>query len=264
MGDSIARSFPQGKIQAKPGAVLKRLRAERGWTLGEVSERTGLSISTLSKVENDKIALTFEKLVLLSQGLQIDIAQLFGSPTAGAPHMDGGSRRSVTRAGEGRSIETPKGNYLYVAAELINKQFTPIIGDVFAKDISEYEELSRHRGEEFVYVLQGTLELHTEMYTPVVLRPGDSVYFDSGMGHAYIALGDEPCRILSICGTPESQLRVDLEGMQGDKGAVRSMARIGPQSAPAPTPEAEEAGGTLQRVSARSKRPEPKGRRAKS
>jgi transcriptional regulator with XRE-family HTH domain len=264
MEDSIARTFPPGKTYAKPGAVLKRLRAERGWTLGEVSERTGLSISTLSKVENDKIALTFEKLMLLSRGLQIDIAQLFGSPSAGAPHVDGGSRRSIARAGEGRSIETPNGNYLYVAAELLKKQFTPIIGDVFAKDIAEYEELSRHRGEEFVYVLEGTLELHTEMYTPVVLKQGDSVYFDSGMGHAYIALGDAPCRILSMCGTPESQLREDLEGVHDDKAAVRSKARIGPQSVPAPKPEAEEAGGTLRRLSVRSKRPESKSRRAKS
>jgi hypothetical protein len=46
--------------------------------------------------------------------------------------------------------------------------------------------------------------LHTEMYTPARLEKGDSIYFDSQMGHAYIAVGDRPCRILSICAPSES------------------------------------------------------------
>jgi transcriptional regulator with XRE-family HTH domain len=216
----MIRPFPGGKSQGKPGAVLKRLRAERGWTLGDVSQRTGLAVSTLSKAENDKIALTFDKLVLISEALQIDIAQLFGSSAAAAAHVEGGTRRSISRAGEGRSIETAKGNYLYVAAELLNKRFIPIIGEVFAKNISEYEELSRHHGEEYVYVLQGTLELHTEMYTPAILAQGDSVFFDSGMGHAYVAVGDEPCRILSMCATSESQLMGALGGRSVDAASA--------------------------------------------
>lgn len=216
----MIRPIAGGKSHGKPGAMLKRLRAERGWTLGEVSQRTGLAVSTLSKAENDKIALTFDKLVLISEALQVDIAQLFGSTAGAAPHVEGGTRRSISRAGEGRSIETVKGNYLYVAAELVNKRFIPIIGEVFAKNISEYEELSRHQGEEYVYVLQGTLELHTEMYTPAILAQGDSVFFDSGMGHAYVAVGDEPCRILSMCATSESQLMGALEGRSVDANAL--------------------------------------------
>jgi uncharacterized cupin superfamily protein len=100
----------------------------------------------------------------------------------------------------------PRGNYLYLAGDLLHKRVVPIVGEVLAKDIQTYGEFMRHPGEEFVYVLEGVLELHTEMYTPVRLEPGDSVYFDSGMRHAYIAVGDTPCRILSICTTPEREL----------------------------------------------------------
>jgi quercetin dioxygenase-like cupin family protein len=57
----------------------------------------------------------------------------------------------------------------------------------------------RHSGEEFAYVLEGEIEFHTEFYAPVRLKPGESVYFDSGMGHAYLAASDGPCRILSVC-----------------------------------------------------------------
>ena len=241
----MAVSFPKGKTQAKPGAVLKRLRAQRGLTLGEVSKRTGLAVSTLSKAENDKIALTFDKLVLLSKGLEIDITELFGSGSADVPRTEGATRRSITRSGQGQAIETEKGNYLYVAAELLNKRFIPIIGEVFARDIAEYEDFQRHQGEEFVYVLEGTLELHTEVYTPARLEQGDSVYFDSSMGHAYIAVGDKPCRILSMCATSESQLRDALVGLAiNDNDAARGKSR----------PAAEVAGPAVRTVLKRARR----------
>jgi transcriptional regulator with XRE-family HTH domain len=69
-------------LPARPGAVVRAVREQRGWTLAEVSERTGLSVSTLSKVENDKMSLTYDKLSRISKGLAIDIGQLFA---AGAP-----------------------------------------------------------------------------------------------------------------------------------------------------------------------------------
>jgi transcriptional regulator with XRE-family HTH domain len=166
MADSIAK----GRTQAKPGASLRALRKQRGWTLAEVSERTGLPIPTLSRVENDKMALSFDKLVRISEGLQVDIAELIGSSAGKATASERGTRRVVTRAGEGKAIETQRGNYLYVASELRNKKIVPIVGEVFAKDIAEYGEFMQHSGEEYLYVLDGTLELHTEVYTPVRLE----------------------------------------------------------------------------------------------
>jgi len=212
----MAANHPQGRTPAKPGAALKAIRAQQGLTLAEVSERTGLTVSALSKVENDRIDLSFDKLARLSAGLKIDITQLFGPGSGEPPRPESATRRSVTRAGEGRSIEMPRGNYLYLAGDLLHKRVVPIVGEVFAKDIQTYGELMRHPGEEFVYVLEGTLDLYTEMYTAVRLEKGDSVYFDSGMGHAYIAVGEGPCRILSICTTPEREL---MEGHKSIAGA---------------------------------------------
>ena len=91
--------------KAKPGAVLKGLRLANGWTLAEVSRRTGLPVSTLSKVENDKMSLSYDKLARISRGLEIDIGMLFSSDAAASASPATG-RRSITRAGEGRQIET--------------------------------------------------------------------------------------------------------------------------------------------------------------
>ena len=190
--------------KAKPGAVLKSLRLANGWTLVEVSRRTGLPVSTLSKVENDKMSLSYDKLARISRGLDIDIGVLFSG--AGAPPAQATGRRSVTRAGEGRLIETDTYDSLYPATDLLNKRFVPIVSDIRARALSEFGEMIRHPGEEYAYVLEGTVQLHTDLYAPITLETGDSIYFDSGMGHAYVAVGTERCRVLTICSGEESQL----------------------------------------------------------
>jgi transcriptional regulator with XRE-family HTH domain len=196
-----------GRSQAKPGAVLRRLRMQRGWTLSDVSRRTGLPVSTLSKVENDKMSLTYDKLTRISEGLEIDISRLFGGAEEieEAPSPSTG-RRSITRAGEGKAIETANYGHLYPAADLLNKRIVPIMAEVRVRKLEDFGELIRHPGEEFAFVVEGEVELHTELYAPVRLKAGDSIYFDSGMGHAYINVGKGTCRVLSVCSGVETQL----------------------------------------------------------
>jgi len=59
------------------GRILRDLRNHRGWTLKEMSERSGIPVSTLSKVEHDRLTLTYDKLLQLSQRLQIRMSELF-------------------------------------------------------------------------------------------------------------------------------------------------------------------------------------------
>jgi transcriptional regulator with XRE-family HTH domain len=194
-----------GLSQARPGVVVKEERLRRGWTLADASVRTGLPVSTLSKVENDKISLSYDKLVKLSQGLEIDISRLFGGGDTPQQRSVIG-RRSVTRKHEGRSIDTPNYNHRYIAADLLSKSFIPVVAEIKVRSLQEFGELVTHTGEEFAYVLEGTIDLYTALYAPVRLNVGDSIYFDSGMGHAYIAVGEGVCRVLSICTGAEAQL----------------------------------------------------------
>jgi transcriptional regulator with XRE-family HTH domain len=195
-----------GLSQARPGAVVKEERLRRGWTLADASERTGLTISTLSKVENDKISLSYDKLARLSQGLEIDISRLFGGADS-PPQKSVIGRRSVTRRHEGRSIETPTYGHRYLAADLLSKSFIPVVAEIKVRSLEEFGELVAHAGEEFAYVLEGAVDLYTALYAPVRLNVGDSIYFDSAMGHAYIAASEGTCRVLSICTGAEAQLQ---------------------------------------------------------
>ena len=169
--------------------------------MAEVGQKTGLPVSTLSRIETDQISPTYDQLSKLSLGLNVDMAQLLSGDLADTKPVQT-ARRSVNRAADGQILETPMQSLRYLSVDLTNKQFSPIIADVKARSVEEAGEFHRHDGEEFIFVVSGELELHSESYAPLRLRPGDSVYFDSGMAHAYVAVGKERCKILSVCTAP--------------------------------------------------------------
>jgi transcriptional regulator with XRE-family HTH domain len=196
---------------AKPGAALRAFRRKQGWTLASVSQDTGLPVSTLSRIETDQISPTYDQLSKLSLGLNVDMAHLLSGDMAEAKPVQT-ARRSVNRAGDGQMLETPMQTLRFLSVDLTNKQFAPIIGEIKAHSLEEAGEFHRHDGEEFVFVVSGELELHSESYAPLRLQPGDSVYFDSGTAHAYVAVGKERCKILSICTAPYENLAEQRAG----------------------------------------------------
>lgn len=181
-----------------PGPVLKTLRLERGWSLADVSAKTGIPTSTLSKIENDKSELTMDRLIRVSVALDVNIADILGSPRTEYVSGDRG-RRSITRLGEGDLVTSSYGEICYHAQDLLEKRVSPLLATISARSIEQFGELHRHFGEEFLLVLEGELALHSDTYAPVHLKVGESIYFDSEMGHGYVAVGKADCRIMMIC-----------------------------------------------------------------
>src|ERR1700744_5068817 len=210
---------------ARPGAALRALRMQRGWTLAEVSERTDLPVSTLSKIENDRMSLSYDKLARISAGLGVDIAQLFAPQVVGVPGAMVNGRRSFKPAGQGQEIDTENYRHLYPAADFLNKRFVPVIAELQKRTLAEFGEMIRHAGEEYAYILEGTVEFLSDLYAPLTLHKGDSIYFDSGMGHAYLKAEAGPCRVLSICSGPESHLIEALHRDSGEKPAPGRKAK---------------------------------------
>jgi transcriptional regulator with XRE-family HTH domain len=141
---NVAERGAAGRTNARPGAALKALRMQRGWTLAEVSERTDLPVSTLSKIENDRMSLSYDKLARISSGLGVDISQLFTPQIMPGATVNG--RRSVTAAGQGQAIETENYSHLYPAADFLNKRFVPVIAELHASTLEEFGEMVRHAG----------------------------------------------------------------------------------------------------------------------
>lgn len=192
------------------GSLLKALRARNGWTLKEMSERCGIPLSTLSKVEHDRLSLTYDKLQLLSQRLNMRMSEILADHDD-APEPAVTARRSIGRIADAVRVNTANYDYYYLCAELRRKRMIPTLTKVRAKHISEFGELVRHSGEEFVYVVSGTIALHTEFYDTVILKTGESAYIDSSMGHAYIAAeGCEEALLLGVCSSADEQLMESL------------------------------------------------------
>lgn len=181
------------------GARLRALRTERCWTLEQLSQSSGLARSTLSKIENGLLSPTYDALLKLADGLALDLAELFASPVA---HM-GSGRRSICRRGEGQAHPTPWCVHELLCGELAHKQMMPFVTTVHARPEDPPEEWSRHPGEEFVHVLSGEIELHTEYYRPERLAEGDSFYLDSRMGHRVVSVGPQDARLLWVSTQPE-------------------------------------------------------------
>lgn len=206
---AIMASRREDPETARFGHILRDLRTRLGLTLNDVGLKTGIPRSTLSKIENDKMSLSYDKIVKISSALNVDISELFGGKHVPSPQevrKPVFGRRVISRAGEGVMIDTDVYASLYVASDLLHKKVVPIVVDVKVKRIEDFGDFIRHGGEEFAYVLEGAIDFYTEFYTPSRLNVGDSIYFDSNIGHAYIAACDGPCRILSICSADSAEI----------------------------------------------------------
>lgn len=172
------------------GRRLRELRHENGWTLTTVANLTGISVGTLSKLENGKTELNFSSVNKLAAGLGLRVTELTN------PSSTVTGQRTVTIAKTGTIFETVDIDYEVLCSEISNSQQGYLRGIVKARHIDPSLPWHRHKGQEFVYVLKGTLELHTEHYEPCVLGQGDSILFDSSMGHHYISKGKANTEIL--------------------------------------------------------------------
>jgi transcriptional regulator with XRE-family HTH domain len=202
------------------GSLLRSLRLRNRWTLKEMSQRSSIPVSTLSKVEHDRLTLTYDKLVQLSQRLNIPISELFAEPT-GAAEPAVTARRSIGHVEDAVRVNTKNYDYYYLCPELRKKRMVPILARIRAKSAEEFGALAHHTGEEYIYVLKGGIKVLTEFYDPVVLRVGESIYIDSNMGHAYVAAeGCDEATVLAMCSSTDESLMESLLSLHGDAGAV--------------------------------------------
>jgi transcriptional regulator with XRE-family HTH domain len=197
------------------GGVVRNLRTRNGWTLKEMSAKCGIPVSTLSKVEHDRLTLSYDKLQQLSQRLNIRMSDLFAEGAEeDAPRVTG--RRSVGTLDKAVRVTTANYDYHYLCTDLRQKRMIPIVTRIRARSASEFGDLVRHKGEEFIYVIEGRIEVHTEFYDPVALEAGQGIYIDSSMGHAYVVgEGCDEAVVLGVCSSADDGLMDSLMSLHG-------------------------------------------------
>lgn len=193
------------------GKLIRAERQRRDWTLRQMSATVGIPLSTLAKVEQDRLSLTYDKLQQFTARLGLTMVEFLAQGSAEPPSAASvTARRSATDPASTVRVETPHYDYDYLCADLRDKRMVPILGRIRAHSIEEFGDLISHRGEEFVYVLEGCIEVHSQFYTPLTLKTGQGVYIDSTMGHAYIAKDCESALILAVCSSEDTKLSETL------------------------------------------------------
>lgn len=207
------------------GSLIRLLRQQKGWTLRQMSEHVGIPSSTLSKVEAGKLTLTYDKLQQFTSRLGLSLPEFLGqsvmTSAQSGPHLCT-ARRSVTDTGNSVFVSTPHYQYEYLCADLKHKRIVPALTRVRAHNIEQLGKLAFHTGEEFIYVIEGTIEVHLQFYTSAVLTAGQGIYLDSTMGHAYLAKDCESALVLEVCSSEDANLANELITLSRRSAAQRS------------------------------------------
>ena len=97
----------------------------------------------------------------------------------------------------------------------------PTLARIRAKNLGEFGKLVRYSGEEFIYVHEGVIAVHTEFYDPVVLKAGESIYLDGNMSHAYVAEGCDEATVVIVCSSADERLMETLRSLDGGDNVMR-------------------------------------------
>jgi quercetin dioxygenase-like cupin family protein/ribosome-binding protein aMBF1 (putative translation factor) len=173
--------------------MLRAAREERGFTLAELSEKTGIASDVLARMESGETFLPLGELIKVTKVLALKMTDVLAAGTESFTIVRADERRSVKRFGETR--QTSHGyEYESLAPGKKDKTMEPFIVTLHP---AASDELSSHDGQEFIYVLEGEMTVVVEGHRDV-LRPGDAVYYDGTSKHLVAAHGDKPAKILAV------------------------------------------------------------------
>ncbi|MGA7829128.1 MAG: cupin domain-containing protein [Geobacteraceae bacterium] len=164
------------------GTKLKKLRLAKKMTLKEVAEKLGCSIALMSQVENSNVSPPIATLSKLAKILEFKLSDLFDQEEEEKFEIvRKGRTKNYSRFIPLRSIKYPHYHESYFR-KMPNKKMTPYLinlsGDTL--NTSDYS----HAGESFIYVMKGQFELFLGSQR-IVLKEGDSIYFDTSLAHRY-------------------------------------------------------------------------------
>ncbi|MFD8547576.1 helix-turn-helix domain-containing protein [Streptomyces sp. NPDC059649] len=179
------------RVLAEVGPRLRRIRQERGVTLAALSEATGISVSTLSRLESGGRKATLELLLPLARAHQVPLDELVGAPEVGDPRI----RAVPQRRGRMTVVPLTRQPGVLQAFKLV---IDPVAGP---------PEPRTHEGYEWLYVLSGRLRLLLAD-RDVVLRAGEAAEFDTRLPHWFGAADGTPVEVLSLFGRQGERMHV--------------------------------------------------------
>ena len=182
--------------RSQVGARLRGIRKNQQLTLKQLSERSGVALSTLSKMELAQVSVSYEKLAAAARALGVDIAQLF-SPVKTAPNL---VQPTVVSTAIDSAAGYSTGNYDYhpMAGDFPGRRMTPMYARIFARELAQFDDYIRHPGQEFAVVLSGRVRIQFETGESISIGCRETAYFNSGIGHIYLAESEADAEVMVV------------------------------------------------------------------
>jgi transcriptional regulator with XRE-family HTH domain len=193
--DSIGLKSTETDIQVNLGDRVKKVRESRGLSIEDVSQRTGLEIALLSQIEAGTFAPPLGMVIKLAKALEMKMGYFIsGEQDRPFTIVRRADRKVISRYGY------EKGKYYGYQYESLaphkkDRHMEPFLVTLHPAEAEE--ERSAHDGQEFIYVLDGTMEvrLGDEVH---IIEPGEAIYYDSTVPHLVKCRGDQTTRILAV------------------------------------------------------------------
>jgi transcriptional regulator with XRE-family HTH domain len=182
--------------EVRVGERIKELRERKGLSLKEVADLTGFSTALLSQMENHLVSPSLGTIIKLARALSVKVGDFLGE-TEGEPFtiVRKDERKMVSRFA---SKEGVKYGYSYesLGFDKKDRHMEPFIVTLEPATVKA-AKTSVHEGEEFIFVLEGEMEVILGNHTDI-LYPGDSIYYDSTIPHKVQCHQDKVTRILAV------------------------------------------------------------------
>ena len=163
----------------KIGKRIHILRKEKDMTLEELSQKSGVALATLSRMENNKMTGTLNSHNKICKALGVSIAELYRELEDSSKVVEAVPRRKRTE----HFIHTKKAKYELLVTKTLDKKIMPLAMKIGARGETQREQ-NKPGVEKFIYVMNGALEalIGNETYS---LKRGDSLYFDASLPHTF-------------------------------------------------------------------------------
>jgi transcriptional regulator with XRE-family HTH domain len=188
--------------EIRVGEKIKALREQKGLSLKDIADITGFSTALLSQMENHLVSPSLGTMTKLARALGVRVGNFLGE-TPGEPFtiVRKNERKNVSRFA---SKEGVKYGYSYesLGFDKKDRHMEPFIVTLEPATVKT-SKTSSHEGEEFIFVLEGEMEVILGNHTDV-LSPGDSIYYDSTIPHRVQCHQDRETKILAVLFTADS------------------------------------------------------------
>lgn len=180
------------------GEKVKVLRMEKGLSLEDLAEQSGIPKSTLEKIEKLELSPPLGIIVSLATILQVPVGEFFGD--------SGESPFCIVRSDNRTSISrfSPSYSYEGLGLQKKNRQMEPFLVTLHPTEAHKVEA-NQHIGEEFIFVLEGRVEVSLLDHHDI-LNKGDSIYYDSNVPHIIKCHDDKPATLLAVIYAKEEMI----------------------------------------------------------